>query len=395
MRLDNVAEFYPLSPMQQGILFHCLYDPQSVLYFGQLSYTFSGDFDATKFIQAWQRVVERHSILRTFFVWEKLKEPVQVVQQHVDVPTSLLDWQDVSAEKQRQRLNDFMRADRERGFEFSRAPLMRLTLIRLGEDVYRFIWSHHHLLVDGWSVPILLGEVFAYYEALRRGEELNLEPSRSYRDYISWLHRQDLAKAETFWREYLKGLTAPTPLGLANAVSSTPTSDKKCGDELISLSTETTSALQSLARCHQLTLNTLVQGAWSILLSRLSGESDVLFGATVAGRPAEVPGSEKMIGIFINTLPVRVRVSSDHSIITWLKQLQEQQAELRQYFSNLISPEEVKEMQTDRHGKAYRALIRRMGQDGKLGCGSTSTVHWSRCTAGARSLAIRSSSKAF
>lgn len=337
MRLDNVAEFYPLSPMQQGILFHCLYDPQSVLYFGQLSYTFSGDFDKSAFIQAWQKVVERHSILRTFFVWEKLKEPVQVVQQHVDLPTALLDWRDFSHDEQQQRLKEFMRADRERGFEFSKAPLMRLTLIRFGEDVYRFIWSHHHLLVDGWSVPLLLGEVFAYYEALRRGEELQLEPSRPYRDYISWLHRQDLSKAETFWREYLKGLTAPTPLGLANAVSSILNVDKKCGDELITLSTETTSTLQSFARRHQLTLNTLVQGAWSILLSRLSGESDVLFGATVAGRPADVPGSEKMIGIFINTLPVRVKVSANESIITWLKQLQHQQAELRQYeYSPLV-----------------------------------------------------------
>jgi condensation domain-containing protein len=222
MRLDNVAEFYPLSPMQQGILFHCIYEPQSVLYFGQLSYTFSGDLDRSAFIRAWQKVVERHSILRTFFVWEKLKEPVQVVQQHVELPTTLLDWQHLSADEQQQRLNKFVRADRERGFEFSKAPL-----IQLAENVHRFIWSHHHLLVDGWSVPILLGEVFAYYEALRRGEELKLEPARPYRDYISWLHRQDLSRAETFWRDYLKGLTAPTPLGLANAVSSIPRPDEQ------------------------------------------------------------------------------------------------------------------------------------------------------------------------
>jgi amino acid adenylation domain-containing protein len=337
MRLDNVAEFYPLSPMQQGILFHCLYDPNSVLYFGQLSYTFSGGFDSADFIRAWQRVVERHSILRTFFVWEKLKEPVQVVQQHVEVPVTSLNWQGLSQDDQQQRLADFLRTDRERGFEFSKAPLMRLTLIQLDDNTYRFIWSHHHLLVDGWSVPILLGEVFAIYEALRRGEELQLQPARPYRDYISWLHRQDLSKAETFWREYLNGMTAPTPLGLPNAVAATPTTDKKCGDEWIALSTETTSALQSLARRHQLTLNTLVQGAWSILLSRLSGEPDVLFGATVAGRPADLPGSEKMIGIFINTLPVRVTVNGDESIITWLKRLQEQQAELRQYeYSPLV-----------------------------------------------------------
>lgn len=337
MSMDNVAEFYPLSPMQQGMLFHSLYAPKSALYFGQLSYSFHGDFDTAAFLQAWQKVIERHPILRTFFVWEKLKEPVQVVQQQVELPSQMMDWRELSAAEQQQRLDEFLRADRERGFQFSKAPLMRLTLIRLSDDVYRFIWSHHHLLVDGWSVPILLGEIFAYYEAFRQGQELQLPASPPYREYISWLHRQDLVKAETFWRQYLKGVSAPTPLGLANTVAGNQSDDSSAGDQLIELSTETTTALQSLARRYQLTLNTLVQGAWAILLSRFSGERDVIFGATVAGRPADLPGSEKMIGIFINTLPVRVKVNWDESLLTWLKKLQEQQAEMRQYeYSPLV-----------------------------------------------------------
>lgn len=348
MRLDNVAEFYPLSPMQQGILFHCLYDPKSALYFGQLSYSYSGDFDPAAFIQSWQRVVDRHPILRTFFVWEKLKEPVQVVQQQVQVPVNLLNWIELSPAEQKEKLDEYLKEDRERGFEFSKAPLMRLTLIRLGEDVHRFIWSHHHLLVDGWSVPLLLSEVFRHYEAIRRGEDLQLEPSRPYRDYISWLHRQDLTKAETFWRDYLKGVTAPTPLGLPHAVSAASIADDKCGDQLITLSTETTAALQSFARRHQLTLNTLVQGAWAILLSRMSGEPDVIFGGTVAGRPADLPGSEKMIGIFINTLPIRVRVNSNESLLACLKRLQHEQAESRQYeYSPLVQVQGWSEVPRD------------------------------------------------
>src|SRR6185369_6726018 len=160
MPLNNVEEFYPLSPMQQGILFHCLYEPQSALYFGQLSYTLHGEFNASAFIQAWQTVLDRHSILRTLFIWEELKEPVQVVQRKVELPHQILNWRDFSTSEQQQRLEAFLQEDRKRGFEFSKAPLMRLTLIELDHDVHRFIWSHHHLLVDGWSVPLLLGEVF-------------------------------------------------------------------------------------------------------------------------------------------------------------------------------------------------------------------------------------------
>jgi amino acid adenylation domain-containing protein len=337
MPLNNVEEFYPLSPMQQGILFHCLYDPLSALYFGQLSHTLHGDFDAAAFIQAWQKVLDRHSILRTLFIWEELKEPVQVVQRDVELPHQLLNWRELSVSEQEQRLEAFLQEDRQRGFEFSKSPLMRLTVIQLDHNVHRFIWSHHHLLIDGWSVPLLLGEVFAFYEAFRRGEVLQLEESRPYREYIGWLHKQDLQEAEIFWREYLKGITVPTPFGLANAITRSPVVESRCGDEMITLSTTTTNALQSFARNNQLTLNTLVQGAWSILLSRYSGEPDVIFGATVSGRPADLPASDKMIGLFINTLPVRVKVDSDVSLLTWLKRLQQQQVEVRQYeYSPLV-----------------------------------------------------------
>ena len=348
MPLNNVEEFYPLSPMQQGILFHCLYEPQSALYFGQLSYTFHGEFNASAFIQAWQTVLDRHSILRTLFIWEELKEPVQVVQRKVELPHQILDWRDFSTSEQQQRLEAFLQEDRKRGFEFSKAPLMRLTLIELDHDVHRFIWSHHHLLVDGWSVPLLLGEVFELYETYRRGEVLSLEERRPFREYIGWLHQQDLSKAEVFWREYLKGITAPTPLGLAHAVARAPELENRCGDEMIGLSTTATNALQSFARTNQLTLNTLVQGAWSILLSRYSGEPDVVFGATVAGRPADLPGSDKMIGIFINTLPVRIKVNSDVPVLAWLKKLQQQQVEMRQYeYSPLVQVQGWSDMPRD------------------------------------------------
>jgi amino acid adenylation domain-containing protein len=328
--MKNIEDIYPLSPMQQGMLFHTLYAPQSGVYFEQLSCTLQGDLDIPAFHRAWQRVVDRHPILRTCFVWEDLDEPLQIVRQQAQLPWEQHDWRECPPDKQQERLEVFLQADRERGFELSQAPLLRLALIRVSENTYHCIWSFHHALLDGWSTPLLLKEVFAFYEASRRGKDLHLERSRPYRDYIAWLQRQDSAKAEAFWRKTLEGFTAPTFLG------ESPTPDSALGqgsqaEQRVQLSVAATTALFSFARQHQLTVNTLVQGAWALLLSRYSGEDDVVFGATVSGRPAALAGVESMLGLFINTLPVRVQVSPEDTLLPWLRKLQAQQAEIRQY----------------------------------------------------------------
>jgi alpha-ketoglutarate-dependent taurine dioxygenase len=207
---------------------------------------------------------------------------------------------------------------------------MRLALFRVAEDAYQFIWTHHHILLDGWSLPILFKEVFAFYEAFRQGRDLHLERSHPYRDYIAWLGQQDLTKAERFWRQELKGFTAPTPLWV-DRDGRLSGHEEIYGEQHLALSEQETSALQSLAQQHQLTVNTLVQGAWGLLLGHYSSEKDVVFGATVSGRPADLPGVETMVGLFINTLPVRVRVSADSPLLAWLKDLQARQVEMRQY----------------------------------------------------------------
>ncbi|MBW4678521.1 MAG: amino acid adenylation domain-containing protein [Microcoleus vaginatus WJT46-NPBG5] len=336
MSKSNIAEFYPLSPIQQGILFHTLYQPKSSVYFGQLLCTLQGEINVAAFKESWQQVINRHSILRTAFVWEGLKEPIQVVRKQVNLPWEHLDWRALSSIEQQAHLETFLKKDQERNFELTSAPLIRITLIQLEENTYQFIWSHHHLILDGWSLPLILKEVFAFYDAFCEGKELNLARPRPYRDYIAWLHRQDLSAAESFWRETLKGFTAPTPLVVEQNLSLSQT-EKEQGERQISLSTATTAALQSLARQHQLTLNTLVQGAWALLLCRYSGEDDVVFGATVSGRPPELVGVESMVGMFINTLPVRVSVPAEASLLSWLKQLQFHQVELREYeYSPLV-----------------------------------------------------------
>jgi amino acid adenylation domain-containing protein/thioester reductase-like protein/non-ribosomal peptide synthase protein (TIGR01720 family) len=337
MSMQNVEDFYPLSPLQQGMLFHSLYAPESGVYFLQLSCTAHGDLDVAAFKRVWQQAVERHPVLRTAFLWEGLKEPVQVVHRRVRLPWEQHDWRGLALTEQDERLEVFLRADRARGFALSQAPLMRLTLIQVAEDSYHFVWSHHHLLLDGWSVSLLLKEVFVLYEAFCRGQVLPLDSPRPYRDYIAWLRQQDLTQAEAFWQQALKGVTAPTPLGVDRASDGLSGQDEDYATQQVRLSQAVTAALQSLARQQQLTLNTLVQGAWALLLSRYSGEDDVVFGVVVSGRPTALVGAESMLGLFINTLPVRVQVSPAASLLGWLKALQDRQVEARQYeYSPLV-----------------------------------------------------------
>ncbi len=326
----NVESIYPLSPMQQGMLFHTLYTPESRMYFQHLTCMLQGCLQVSAFEQAWQRVTERHPVLRTAFVWEKRSKPLQVVCKSVNLQWNHHDWRSLSSDEQKERLGEFLQADRAQGFELDRPPLMHFTLIRVAEDTYQFVWSYHHLLIDGWSLPNIVREVFAFYEVIGRNDDLYLKLPRPYRDYIAWLQKQDSSKAEAFWRQKLAGFIAPTPLSVDRTLANYQPHSSFSEQEIYLLE-ETTFALQSFVRQHQLTLNNLVQGVWALLLSRYSGESDIAFGATVSGRPAELFGVESMVGLFINTLPIRVKIPSEAELLPWLKALQVQQVELEQY----------------------------------------------------------------
>ena len=342
MHLDNVESFYPLSPAQQGILFHSVYDPSAHEYFGQLGLTFYERVDVAAFEKAWRSVLQRHAVLRTFFIWEGLPEPVQVVRLQLEVEIAELDWRDIPAEQQQAKLDLFLKEDQDRGLDLGKAPLMRFTLIRLQEDCYRFVWSHHHILIDGWSAPIVLNDFLSFYVSYRDGTKLELPVQRPYRDYIAWLAKQDRQKAEIHWRKLLQGFKSPTPLGLERVVPQAETpgnsaSTADSGDQTLELGAKLLSSLQELGRKQRLTLNTIVQGAWAILLNRYSGEEDLVYGATVSGRPAELEGSDGIVGLFINTLPVRVRIDSAARVIDLLREMQEQQVETRQYeYSRLV-----------------------------------------------------------
>ncbi|MCA1568667.1 MAG: amino acid adenylation domain-containing protein, partial [Acidobacteria bacterium] len=332
MSNKNIEDVYPVSPMQEGMLFHSLYETESGVYISQFTCSLKG-LNVKVFEQAWQRITERHSVLRTAFVWKGVEKNLQVVGRQVKISVKLHDLRGLSGLEQKERYEAFLREDRKRGFDFSRAPLMRLALLQVSDDTYRFSWSYHHLLLDGWSMATVLQEVFSFYDAFQRSKELSLPLPRPYRDYIGWLRQQDMIKAESYWRRVLAGFNAPTPLHVTRAAGSVPEGDHEnnYGKRSRQLGESLTTRLQHLARQHRLTLNTLLQGSWALLLSRYSGERDIVFGTVVSGRPADLAGVESTVGLFINTLPVRIQVEPEAGLFEWLKRLQEQQAEMRQY----------------------------------------------------------------
>ncbi|MBV9927462.1 MAG: amino acid adenylation domain-containing protein [Acidobacteria bacterium] len=327
----EVEDIYALSPLQQGILFHSLYESGAGVYLTELTCELRGGLDVEAFASSWRKAVARHAILRTCFEWDGLDEPVQLVRPRVGIELEQQDWRADGTAEPRGRFAAYMSELREQGVRLDAAPLMRLTLIRTGEQTYLFAWHCHHLLLDGWSVPLLLQEVFALYEAERQGREPALPAPRPFRDYIAWLQEQPAQAAEAFWREALAGVEAPTPFRVEKAASAPPSRGPAYGEEQLLLARVETTRLRDAARRCGVTMNTLVQGAWALLLSRYGGARDVVFGVTSAGRPAALAGVEQMVGMFINTLPARVRVADGEPVADWLACLQRRQSELRDF----------------------------------------------------------------
>ena len=288
--------------------------------------------DVARFRSAWRHVVSRHPVLRSSFSWEGVRRPLQVVQATVELSWDVQDWRTLPSEQVDAQLEAYLTRERTAGFEPDRAPLMRFALVRVSDEAWRFIWSCHHLLLDGWSRPLVLEEVAETYDALGRGSPPALESTRPYRDYIQWLMDQDLAAAEQFWRQMLTGFSAPTPI-----MAALPRGHylaRRAGEfdtlrRLLPL--DVTERMQAAARRCQVTLSTLVHGAWALVLSRYTDSDDVVFGTTVSGRPTDLEGVERMIGPFINTLPARVRIPHAESAANWLRGLQSHLVDVRQF----------------------------------------------------------------
>ncbi|HEU5376314.1 MAG TPA: condensation domain-containing protein, partial [Ktedonobacteraceae bacterium] len=332
----QIEDIYPLAPAQNEMLRASLASPGSWAYFNQFSCQFHGTVNVAALQRACQRVVDRHTVLRTSFVWKGLPRALQVVRRQSVLPFDFHDWQSLSPEEQQSRWIAYKNADRARGFDLETAPLVRLTLIRVTHDVSYFIWSHHHLLMDGWCMSPLLQEVFNTYRSFCQGQGSQMEPASPYREYIAWLQRQDSTRAEQFWRQTLQGLDRPTLLASSSPAQISP-ADQFYEERDVQLPAQVTKNLHAFTRRYHLTANTVFQGAWALTLSQFTGQSDLIFGATIADRPADLRDVEARIGLFINTLPVRLQVPSSSRLLFWLQQIQEQQAILRQYVHSSLT----------------------------------------------------------
>jgi len=335
MSKQNIENIYPLSSLQQGILFHSLNSPNSGVYVSQVCCTIDNSPKLSILKQAWQQIINRHSILRTAFYWKQRSEPFQVVYQKTELPWEEKDWRHLSSQEQQSLLEDFLQQDYQQGFDFSQPPLMRIATIRLAKEQYQFVWTKHHLITDGWSTGLVLKEVFDAYKRLSNNQALSFPKTRPYGDYIAWLQQQDLSHAKAFWKEKLNGFYYPTPFNVDQQIESNSTENHSqqslFQQQTVQLSQSTTTQLQFLAKQHQVTLNIWLQGVFALLLSGYSGEQDIVFGATYSGRSADLIGIDSMVGPLINTLPVRVNVNSEDQFIPWLKSLQMQQTEALKY----------------------------------------------------------------
>lgn len=321
----GVEDLYPLTALQRTMLTRTALADDPGMYMIQLGLELGGAVDTGALEQAWQLVVQRHSILRSSFAFRAASEPVQVVHRQVSVPLARLAVDSV------EEMERYLEADRLLGFDLNRAPLLRLALVQTGHGRHCLLLSIHHLLLDGWSNGVLLAEVVAVYAALTRGAALQLPPARPFREYIEWLSRQDQAEGELFWQQALAGVSDLTPLPLAGVAREEVWGPGRVPEVESRLEGSLLEDLQRLARRRQLTMNTLVQGAWAALLSSHARTDEVLFGASTAGRPTDLPGVEAMVGPFTATLPVRVRVALAQPVLALLGQMQQEAAAARSF----------------------------------------------------------------
>ncbi|PZS13968.1 MAG: non-ribosomal peptide synthetase, partial [Pseudonocardiales bacterium] len=319
----GLEDVWPLSPLQQGLLFHALYDQQTAdVYTVQHVFDLQGPVDATALKAAGQGLLGRHANLRAAFWHPRSGQPVAVIGREVTLPWREVDLSGLDVVGQEAALTRLLTDDRAQRFDPTHPPLLRFTLVRLENQHYQLVLTNHHILLDGWSMPILIRELLVLYA--QRGDPTRLGRVTPYRDYLAWLSTQDQAEAQQAWAQALTGLQQPTLLvapdaGRAPAIPEHIT---------IEVPDNLTTALHDHTRRHGLTLNTVIQATWGLLLGRLTGTQDVVFGITVAGRPPQIPGIETMIGLFINTLPVRIRWHPAEPLSTLLTRVQDEQSQL-------------------------------------------------------------------
>ncbi len=341
-------KIYKLSPLQEGMLFHSLYDEDAKAYIVQLAVDFPQGVNVVILKAAWDYVLKNHSILRSAFFYKELSIPVQRVYNKIELPFEELDYSMHSGIELEEKVNSFLETDSQSGFSFAEPPLLRVTLIKTGKISSKMVFTNHHILFDGWSVPIILEELFAAYESMFKELEPPVKKKDEYEDYIKYIDSKDIVEEEIFWKNYIKNLEDPCLLPFSKAGLSR---NKAIGDfkeVLLSIDSRFTEELKNYAQQNRLTVNTLIQGVWSLLLSKYTNNSSIVYGVTVSGRPAELENSEQRVGLYINTLPLYSRVEGEMLIIDWLLELQSGHAACRDHqYTSLSKIQKLKGIQGD------------------------------------------------
>ncbi len=346
-----IEDVYPLTPMQEGLLLHTLLEPGTGLYYMQDRYRINSALDPERFAQAWQAVIARHEALRASFCWNVGEDMLQVIHKPGSTPVEYLDWSHDPEHEQEPRLQALLKSEREAGFDLLNQAPFHLRLIRVGAERYWFMMSNHHILIDAWCRSLLMNDFFDIYMALGEGRDAQLATPPRYRDYIAWLQRQDLNEARQWWQQNLQGFERATPIPSDRPFlreHAGGSGGMVVGDCYTRLDARDGAQLRELAQAHQLTVNTFAQAAWALVLRRLSGDRDVLFGVTVAGRPVDMPEMQRTVGLFINSIALRVKLPEDGqtcSVRQWLSALLDSNMQLREYeYLPLVTIQEHSEL---------------------------------------------------
>ncbi|MEC1507169.1 amino acid adenylation domain-containing protein, partial [Bacillus haynesii] len=342
----QIEKIYPLANMQKGMLFHDAMDQTSGAYFQQIVIDLKGRVHPDLLEKSFHEIVKRHEILRASFEYEITAEPRQIIARDRKTPFTSIDLTGENRTRQHRFIETYLKEDQEKGFDLSSEALMRVCLIRMNDESYRLIWSHHHILLDGWCLGIVLSELFSIYGKIIKGESRRLKEPKPYGDYIKWLEKQDKEEAAAYWKDYLKGYETRSELPAFNRSA---TSEEYCGKEkVISFSKELTTKITRIAKEHHVTINTVLQGIWGIILAKYNNTDEVVFGTVVSGREAPVEGIEEMVGLFIHTIPTRVSFGGARSFKEVLKKTQAESIESNRYsYMNLSEIQELSELKRE------------------------------------------------
>jgi amino acid adenylation domain-containing protein len=328
----RIEDMYRLTPMQEGMLFHSVYGGGGGEYVVQMVSRVEGDVEVDRLERAWEEVIRRNEVLRTEFEWEGVEEAVQVVREEVRMKIEYEDWRGEEREQQEKRLEEELKEERRRGIELGKGPLMRMRVRRMGEREYEMVWSFHHILLDGWSTPEVIKEVLRIYEEEGKGEVREEEKRRKYREYVKWVRGQSEEEEEKYWREKLRGRKEGGRIGIERKQRSGEEEEEKEERQYEEeVGEEETRRLEEIGRENDVTMSTMVQGAWGIVISRYMGEKEVMYGVTVSGRGGGMEGIEKMVGMCINTVAVREEVEEEEEVMRWMKKKQEGMMEMMEY----------------------------------------------------------------